>query len=211
MIEIPVTLSPSRPPVRAASIAPGTSQVKGVAFRTVLWSVEHLFGAQQVNTLMEHMDAEPRQALHYGQLVSGGWYPVAWYAQLLAAIVKSTNGGSDVIRNVASVCVEHDIKGVYRFLVEHLNPGTVVTIYSKLFPRYYTPGKVTVERDSDTHFALRVQNCLGFSALMWHEIYASGKHLLTLSGATDIRHRMVEGGKDGDTHMTVEARWSNGA
>jgi len=153
------------------------------------------------------MGQEPRQAIHYGQLVPGGWYPVSWYAELLAAIVKTTNGGIDAIRNVARACVDHDIRGVYRFLVEHLNPGTVVTIYGKLFPRYYTPGKVTVERDSDTHFALRVQGCLGFTALMWQEIYASGKHLLTLSGASNIRHRMVEGGKDGDTHMIVEARW----
>jgi hypothetical protein len=207
VIELPVTFSPSKPPPRAASVAPGTSQVKGVAFRTVLWSVEHLFGPQQVNAMMEHMGSEPRQALHYGQLVSGGWYPVSWYAELLTSIVKSTNGGLDVIRNVANLCVDHDIRGVYRFLVEHLNPGTVVTVYSKLFPRYYTPGKVTVDRESNTHFALRVQNCFGFSGLMWHEIYASGKYLLTLSGASNVRHRLIEGGKDGDTHMTVEARW----
>lgn len=207
MIEIPVTYAPSRPPTRADSIAPARSQVKGVAFRTVLWSVEHLFGPQQVNATLEHMSAEAREALHYGHLVSGGWYPVSWYAELLQAIVKSTNGGVDVLRNVANTCVDHDIKGVYRFLVEHLNPGTVVAIYGKLFPRYYTPGKVTVERDSSNHFALRVQNCNGFSGLMWHEIYAAGKHLLTLSGAKNIRHRIVEGGKDGDAFMTVEARW----
>ncbi len=210
MIDIPVTFNPSKPPVRA-SIPPDQSLVKGVAFRSVLWSVEHLFGPQQVNGVLEHMNAEPRQALHYGQLVSGGWYPVSWYAELLAAIVKSTNGGVDVIRNVANACVEHDITGVYRFLVEHLNPGTVVAIYGKLFPRYYTPGRVTVDRDSNTHFALRVQNCDGFSGLMWQEIYAAGKHLLTLSGASNIRHRILEGGKEGDTHMTVEARWGQQA
>lgn len=202
-----MTFTPSKPPPRSLSVAPGTSQVKGVAFRTVLWSVEHLYGPQQVNAVLEHMSGEARQALHYGQLVSGGWYPVSWYAELLTAIVKSTNGGFDVIRNVASLCIDHDIRGVYRLLVEHLNPGTVVAIYGKLFPRYYTPGKVTVERESSTHFALQVQNCFGFSSLMWHEIYASGKHLLTLSGASNIRHRIVEGGKDGDSYMTVEARW----
>jgi hypothetical protein len=134
---------------------------------------------------------------------------VAWYADLLQAIVKTNKGQPDVIRRIAELSIERDVQGVYRFLVEHLNPSTVVSLCSKLFPRYYTPGKMQVAREGSTQFKLRIDGCVGFSALMWQEVYASGKHLLTLSGASNIRVHLVDGGKDSDTHIAVDARWGD--
>jgi hypothetical protein len=156
---------------------------------------------------MGHMSEDARRALRYGTVISGGWYPVEWYADLLQGVVRATNGNVEIIRNIATLSVEHDIKGVYRFFVEHLNPATIVGVYAKLFSRYYTTGKLLVEREGSHQFTLRIQDSVGFTALMWQEIYASGRHLLTLSGATNIRHRITEGGRDGDAHMVVEARW----
>lgn len=198
----PPSLPPSlRPPGGARS------WVKGVAFRTVLLSFERLHGQSRVNLALSHLNDEARTALRYGTLLPSGWYPVEWYADLLQAVVKASHGGSDVIRNIATMSVEHDVRGVYRFFVEHLKPATVLSVYGKLFPRYYSPGKLTVIREDARHFTVHVRDCLGFTALMWQEIHASGRHLLTLSGASNVRDRVTKGGRDGDAFMVVEASW----
>jgi hypothetical protein len=200
----------SQPPLGTASKSnSGRALVKGVAFRTVVWSVEQLYGAHQVSAALAEMRQEPRDALHYGELVSGSWYPVTWYADLLQAVVRTNPGEADVVRKIAELSIERDVKGVYRFLVEHLDPTTVVSLCSKLFPRYYTPGKMLVTREGPTQFQLRIEGCVGFSALMWQEVYASGKHLLALSGASNIRVFIAAGGKDGDSHIAVDARWGD--
>lgn len=185
----------------------GRSLVKGVAFRTVLLSLETLHGPAHTNQVLLQLSEEARHALRYGTLVSGGWYPVEWYASLLQAVSRVGNGGVEVVRQVAVLSVEHDLKGVYRFFVEHLHPATIVSLYAKLFPRYYTTGRITVECEGNNQFTLRIEQCSGFTSLMWHEIYASGRHLLTLSGAKNIRHCLKDGGRDGDAHMVVDARW----
>lgn len=205
-----MTSVPSQPPSTLVSLRPPSdarSWVKGVAFRTVLLSFEKLQGQDQVNLALSQLNDEARTALRYGTVVPSGWYPVEWYAELLQCVVKASNGGSEIIRNIATMSVEHDVRGVYRFFVEHLNPATVLSVYGKLFPRYYSPGKLTVLREDVHHFTIDVRDCLGFTALMWQEIHASGRHLLSLSGATNIKDWVAKGGRDGDTFMVVEASW----
>lgn len=192
---------PSAPKVQ------GRSQVKGVAFKTVLWSLEKLSGATRVSSALDRMSLMPREALRYGEVVPSGWYPVEWYAELLQAIVDTSNGGADVIRNIAALAVDRDISGVYRFLVERLNPATVAALVCKLFPRYYSSGEISVEPDGSKHYRVHITHCVGFTELMWQEIYASGKHLVVRSGAKNPKHYILEGGKDGDSHIKIDARW----
>lgn len=185
----------------------GRSQVKGVAFKTVIWSLEQLSGAPKVTASLERMSPPVRDALRYGEVVPSGWYPVQWYAALLQAIVDTSTGGADVIRNIAALAIDRDITGVYRFLVEHLSPATVASLVCKLFPRYYSSGHVRVEAEGSKHFRVYITDCAGFTELIWQEIYASGKHLVARSGAKNAKYYVLEGGKDGDTRMIVDARW----
>ena len=204
---VPVPPPDFLPNGRSAPKISGRSQVKGVAFRTVLWSVEQLSGAHQVTAVLARLSPPAREALRYGEVVAGGWYPVEWYAELLNAIAFTSHGGIDVIRSIAAIAIDHDITGVYRFLVEQLNPVTVTTIFGKLFPRYYSTGSIRVVSETRKHFRFHVNGCVGFTELMWQEIYASGKHLLLKSGAKNVHHHIVEGGKDGDQHLVIDARW----
>lgn len=178
-----------------------------MAFRTVLWSLEKLSGAQRVAATLDRMKSPGKEALRYGEVVASGWYPVEWYAELLQSIVDSSNGSADVIRSIAVLAIDRDISGVYRFLVERLNPATVAALVCKLFPRYYTTGNIRVEPDGAKHFRVYMTECVGFTELMWQEIYASGKHLVARSGARNPKHYVLEGGKDGDPHMVIDARW----
>jgi hypothetical protein len=197
----------NRPKAPSAPKLSGRSQVKGVAFRTVIWSLERLNGPHRAAAALEQMSSPARDALRYGEIVPSGWYPVDWYAELLQAIVDSSNGSADVIRSIAVLAIDRDITGVYRFLVEHLNPGTVASVACKLFPRYYSSGNIRVDAEAAKHFRVHITGCVGFTELMWQEIYASGKHLVVRSGAKSPRHHILEGGKDGDSQMIIDARW----
>ena len=166
-----------------------------------------LRGPQRVAAALERMSSPAREALRYGEVVASGWYPVGWYAELLQAIVDSSNGSADVVRSIAVVAIDRDINGVYRFLVERLNPGTVAALVCKLFPRYYSSGNIRVEAVGAKHFRVYIGDCIGFTELMWQELYASGKHLVARSGAKNPRHYILEGGKDGDSHIVIDARW----
>jgi hypothetical protein len=166
-----------------------------------------LNGPQRLANSLERMSSPAREALRYGEVVPSGWYPVEWYADLLQSIVDTSNGGAEVIRNIAAIAIERDITGVYRFLVEHLNPATVAALVCKLFPRYYSSGTIRVETHGPKHFRVYMCDCVGFTELMWQEIYASGKFLVGRSGAKSPKYYVMEGGKDADSQMIVDARW----
>jgi hypothetical protein len=202
-----VVANSRRPKSPRAPKVSGRSQVKGVAFKTVLWSLEQMNGAQRVSATLERMNSPAREALRYGEVVPSGWYPVEWYAQLLQAIVDTSHGGADVIRSIAVMAIDRDVSGVYRFLVERLSPATVASLVCKLFPRYYSCGNIRVESAGPKHYRVHIGDCVGFTELIWQEIYAAGKHLMIRSGTKNPRHYVLEGGKDGDSTMLVDARW----
>ncbi len=191
------------------ALAPsGEMQVKGLAFRTVLECLQDLRGSEAVERALEQLPSELRDALRYRAVVPGGWYSVAWYRALLAAIADSTGEGPALIREIGRTAPEKDLNGVYRTLLKLLSPATIFKLYAALFSKYYSAGELDVEHASERQLRVRVSQCRGFDSNMWVEIFGSARRLLELSGAKNVQMRIAAGGTDHDDYVVIEGSWS---
>jgi hypothetical protein len=182
--------------------------VKGLAFTSVLASVRRLRGADGLNRLLGQMPTELREKIQYGYIVKGGWYPAAWYKQLLRAIVESTGEGRDLIRQVGAECSRQDLTGIYRVFARLLSPQTLFSGAMRLFKSYYDGGEVWIVKARPGAAQAIWRNCHGFDQNMWDEVLGSVTAILELGGATDVRLRIVMGGGDGDSDMEASAYWN---
>ena len=91
------------------------AQVKGLAFKGILSAVERVHGAATAEKI--------RGQLHFGSLlVTGNWYPIDHYKQLLDATVQVLGNGPMAIRAVARQATLEDFRGIYRVLTFVLSP-----------------------------------------------------------------------------------------
>jgi hypothetical protein len=185
--------------------------VKGLAFKTVLASVQRLRGEDGLNHLMADLPGDLREKLEYGYIVKGGWYPATWYKDLLRAIVSSTGEGRDLIRQVGGECSRQALTGVYRVFTRLLSPQTLFSGAMRLFKSYYDHGQVWVVKARPGAAQAVWRDCHGFDQNMWDEVLGSVTAILELGGATEVRLRIVTGGGDGDSHMEACAYWNQPA
>lgn len=187
---------------------PEGSRVKGVAFRSVLSSLRTLRGRAVEANVLARLGDDLSNAVKYGGLVVGGWYPIAWYQDLLHVIRASTGEGSELVFEVGQQCSRDDLSGIYRYLVKLLAPETVFSWSQRLFSNYYSMGSVEVVASGKGHTRARWQNCTGFDENMWTEILGSSSEILAIAGARDVDIRRIAGGKNGCDWMEAEARWT---
>lgn len=170
-------------------------------------SAETLRGAGTRERCYDAMDREVAEPLRYGQLVPGGWYPIGWYKAMWAGVLSATQGGPEMIRQIGFECMRQDTAGVYRLVMRVLSPETVFAASSRFFSSYYDTGSLSVV-GRDRGFARAAwKGCVGFNRTMWLEVVASGEALIELAGGEHVRHRIVEGGRDGDVDTVSELRW----
>lgn len=182
------------------------TQVKGLAFRTNVECFVEIFGTPE--RLLNACPTELRDALVYSQIVPGGWYPVHWYRQLLRALITASGRpAEEFMLGLGELAANRDINGVYRTLIKLLKPGTVLSVYARLFPKYYSRGKLTVITETDHSCRIQLTECGGFDRNMYVEILGSAQHLMRLTGARQLAARITAGGRDHADYVTYDASW----
>lgn len=182
--------------------------VKGVAFRSVMNSTAALRGEVARDKCYAAMDREVADKLKYGQVIPSGWYPIGWYKAMWAGVLAGTGGGPELVRQVGFECMRLDTGGVYRLVMRLLSPETVFAASSRFYSSYYDTGALTITERSPGFARASWKGCIGFNRTMWIEVIASGEALVELAGGKAVRHRIVEGGRDGDPDTVSELRWS---
>ena len=143
-----------------------------------------------------------------GTLLTGNWYPLTWYLEMHRAARKVTGAGPELARTLGFENTMDDLKGVYRIFIKMLSPQFVISKSTFLFNAYYDTGKMEVVDAVERSARARWTGCAGFDQNLWQDVIGGSEAGMVLSGAKDIHIDIVSGGKDGDDHLEVHARWS---
>lgn len=180
---------------------------KGINFRSFCKTLLRLRGEDAVLDTMELLPREFGDALYYGAIVTGGWYPIEWYRQLHAAAQKATGEGPALSRLVAKEGLAWDFRHVHKLVRVALTPETLMRLSSYVIRFYFNFGKMSVVETKPGWGRAEFASFEGFDANLWQDMLGGIEAVLELAGARDVVIEVLEGGGDGDAAMTAQARW----
>ena len=183
-------------------------QTKGLQFRSFTRALKRLRGDEALTATYDAMPPEVGNALRYGTIVTGGWYPVPWYCELHAAAQRATGEGAELSRAIAKDAVQDDFRGVYRLITLALSPQLIFKLSPKLVSLYYDTGRVVIEDAEHGFVRARLEGFDDFDHNLWEDMIGGSTGVLELAGAKNMTVRIVAGGKDFDPDMTFEVRWT---
>lgn len=186
----------------------GEIEIKGVAVRTFFEVMrDRLPELSNVShALRSELPEREREALH-DPVLAATWYPIGIYRELHLAAQRIAKGGSELSRQIGRDGVARDFQGVYKLLAGALQPHWLISWAPRMYGRYFRGGQLAVTEARKGFACGRWTGCAGFDKNLWLDMIGSSEAALEACGATHVRHRIVEGGGDGDPNATVELRW----
>jgi len=194
--------------MRDMSTTPEIS-AKGSNFVGMLKALEKLRGADARELVLAAMPEQIAEPLRFGQVVVVGWYPVAWYAELLAAIDHCFHEGSSLARKLSHHATLADIGSLHRFIASMLSVETVFGQTHRLMALYWKGGRIERLEIAKGRARVRFEGWPGFTALIWEDLMGGMEAVLETCGASNGRCR-ASGGAPSDNIETLEidVRWS---
>jgi hypothetical protein len=178
-------------------------QVKGLAFLGILKAAERLHGAPVLEAIKKELPAPLT-----GLLVTGNWYPIDLYRELLTVTSKVLGHGPAAIRAVSREATLQDFRGIYRVLTFVLSPEFLMKRAPGMFNRYYDTGKLEILEARDGLVRAQYTECAGFNRLMWEDVIGGSAGVLEACGGRDIQVHIARGGSDDDAHLQIDATWT---
>ncbi len=183
-------------------------RLKGQGFRGALAAIERLRGPEARVATIEGMSAEPREALTFGGIVPGGWYPVAWYRELHASAQRVARTGPELSRKIGREATRHDLAGVYSWILRFVSPETLLGQAPRILGLYCEGGRVEVVEKRSGAALLRFSQMVGNNHDLWEDMVGSNEQFVTSAQGKEVRSRVLSGGQDGDDAMELEVRWT---
>jgi hypothetical protein len=180
--------------------------IKGLAFASVVSAVRALRGDAGVEALLAVLPSGIAQRIRQGEFLVAGWYPVASYCQLLAGVRQL--GGEALLREIGATGMRADLTSIHRLVLKLLSASTLISVSQRMFPRYFTLGKIELLSKDERSMRVRYFECKGWSRDMWVEQFSGAETFLQLAGLKAVSVRPLLGGREGDTEAVIEARWS---
>jgi hypothetical protein len=183
-------------------------RVKGVAFRAVDACYRDLRGPEAHERARSLLSPELGRAFADGLILSGSWYPIAWYRELLAACRRAGSESAELMRLIGYESVKRDMSSIYkRLFARVVSPQFLFSISARVFNTYYEEGRFGVPVSERGHCVARVSECIDWDANMWTEITGGALAMLEAAGARELRLHTISGGRDGDTTSEFEVHW----
>lgn len=183
-------------------------RVKGIAFKSVDTSFTELRGPGARDKARSLMNKELAETFRNNLMLAASWYPIGWYRDLLRSFREATGDGPELIKQIGYRCMELDMQGVYKqILARVVSPQTMLSMTARLFSNYYDTGTLEVIEGRKGFVHVRFSGCRGWDTNMFYEMIGSSTGMLEISGAHEVKPRVMAGGRDGDTSMELEAHW----
>jgi hypothetical protein len=185
-----------------------TVTAKGSNFIGVMNALETQFGEEASRKVLERLPQELASALRDNNVLVTKWYPVAWYAQLHAAVDATLDGGRNMARQIGHDATVADFNGMHRLVGALLTVHSVFAQSHRLMGLYWRGG--TIERLDLTASSvqLRFQHWPGFTELMWEDIMGSLEALLELCRARYVQCARIGPTGASQDSIVIEARWT---
>jgi len=162
-------------------------------------------GPEAMERVIAATTGDLNHGLRYGSLVSGGWYPVAWYRELHEALARALGSNDELAKELGvRVCVE-DFTGIYKVVASMLSPETIFGQARRLMSFYFQGGTVENLKLSKGEAVLLWQGWEGFNATLWADVLGGSLGVLVVAGAENPTFNIVMGGRADSAK--VEFRW----
>lgn len=189
-----------------ASPAVAELRSKGLNFHGALKSVERRFGAATKAELIANVQGDCGVALRTGEIVSSGWYPVAWHDALHRA-VEETIPERGVIRKLSYDGVTEDFRTIFKVVSLVASPSFTLTNSAKVMSRYYDGGAVKVIATSADRVHLRFEDYYGFTRRIWEDVLGGIDAVMDLMNVKRLPYESMAPIADGP-RFDVIARFS---
>ncbi len=183
-------------------------KLKGINFIGTLKALEREHGAATRERVEKRLDGEVGESVRHGALVSSGWYPASWYAQVLRAIVDETRGDEGTIRSLSNRAVSADMRTLFKIVRLFLSPERALQQSMRMSSRYIDGGEIEIVEAGPGHIHYRFREYHGYDRLMWWDFVGGIEAVLENIGARELTTRVIEGGQDGDHHLEIVFRWT---
>jgi hypothetical protein len=178
-------------------------ELKGQWFRGLLDAVDHLFGAEVRDRVVDTLPDAPRLALKQGRLIPSGWYPIAWNRDLHAAARSVLPDEKSLAHRLGAVSTERDLNGVYRAFGRVLGLGMLLKIYARIWQTYCDSGTITITPTDDEGLAARVDGFYGANGDVWSDVLGSSEAYIRATGRRPAI-RVLAGGGDNDSYLSIK-------
>ena len=180
-------------------------QVKGVALRTTLLSIELELGKDALDRVMRAVPPDTREALAPGVLAASS-YDIRHQAALHEAVREQLGAGTFTAnRRVGARAAKIDFGGVYRVFVIAATYERLVRTADRAFRQYNSQGAVVWKRIERGHADGEVVGVDGWTEAMWHALAGRLETLLVLGGA---KHATVRVEAPTSTGCHMHAEWA---
>jgi hypothetical protein len=182
-------------------------RMKGTNFRGTLGALERLHGKPAVERALSIVPGPAAEALRNGEVVTGGWYPAAWYRAFLEGIERSIPDRPELLRELSREAVRYDLATIFKVLSFFISPERALDNATKIMARYYDGGKIAVEETRSDYLRFRFDEYHGLDRRLWEDIVGGMEGVLMSMRVNSPRGRVVSGGGDGDAFMIAELTW----
>jgi hypothetical protein len=182
------------------------SVVKGTAILGLLQAIARSFGEAGLTATLDAATVEVREAYRFGQIVSIGWYPMAWYRDIHAAAQRGLGADPSLPWRLSHEAVTRDFRGVFQVLIRLLSPETVIRQASRLMLLYFKGGTIEVVETRPGYGHLRLSGWTDFDRNLWSDLQGGIVAVLEARGAKNVNSRVLGGG--GEDGIELEVRWS---
>jgi hypothetical protein len=187
----------------------GEALMKGTSLLGILQAIERAYGEPGLKATLDAGPAELRDAYCYGQLVSVGWYPIAWYRELHGAAQQALGEGRTLAWRLSHDAVSRDFRGIFKVAIRLLSPEMVLRQGARLLMLYCKGGRLEIVETRPGYGRVRLVGWAGYDANVWTDLQGGMVAVLEARGAKNVSARVLAGGGNHD-HLDVELRWGEG-
>jgi hypothetical protein len=162
-------------------------RIKGQAIRSFMGAVRAHWGEQVAERITASLSEEVQTALRYGGVVASGWYPIAWYRELHAALQEATGEGIAASRRVGAEGTRRDLGTVHRFVVRLFSPRTLLGQCQRIFRMYYDGGIIEDELRGGNQGIIRFSECHGFDEAVFADVIGGMFAILEECGGNAVQ------------------------
>lgn len=177
--------------------------MKGQSFRGWLEVFEDVAQGHSKSALLAALPTEIAEQFHYGAIVASGWYPIDWYIRLYEASERIGVDQRGFPRRMGHATTEHDVRGIYSFIVKFASPGMVFATAQRLLGLYYEQSSTKLLHKEDTLVRMKV-TIPGATTELWDEIAGGAEAMLAVNGAkrSSVRWKL-----DGAESVELVGEW----